>query len=247
MDPGGAILAVRLVVGAVLLSACDTPPAPPVITTPIAATLVGGALVLEGARFGDRAPGSKLVYVGGATLSTDPVVTAWTDTSIALALPASARSGPLSIQTSDGTSQAIELEVYAYDFFAVPPTPSTNASPLAVAIDAAHRVWLTSEFQRGELHQLDPTAASPRVSALPVALPPPPGPFATRIFGEQRTEISELAESIIVDDHGRIWASQGGGLLYDAAHGMFANHSRISSRTRSSALACSSDRVSSLV
>ena len=220
-------MTVRLVVGAMLLSTCDTPPAPPIITTPIAATLVAGSLVLDGARFGDRAPSSKLVYVGGTTLSTDSVVTVWADTSIELALPASARSGPLSIQTADGTSLAIQLEVYAYDFFAVPPTPSTNASPLAVAIDAAHRVWLTSEFQRGELHELDPTATAPRVSAFPVALPPPPGPFATRIFGDQRTEISELAESIIVDDHGRIWASQGGGLLYDVAHGMFANHSRI--------------------
>jgi streptogramin lyase len=218
---------VRLVAGVMLVSTCGTPPAPPTITTPIAATLVGSALVLDGERFGDRAPNSMLVYAGGTTLSTDPAVTAWTDTSIEAVLPASARSGPLTIQTSDGTSLPIQLEIYAYEFFAVPPTPSTNASPLAVAIDAAHHVWLTSEFQRGELHELDPTATSPQVSAFPVALPPLPGPFATRIFGDQRTEISELAESIIVDDHGRIWASQGGGLLYDAAHGMFANHSRI--------------------
>jgi hypothetical protein len=71
---------------------------------------------------------------------------------------------------------------------------------LAVAVDAAHRVWLTSEFQRGELHELDPTVTSPQVLAFPVALPPLPGPFASRIFGDQRTEISELSESIIVDD-----------------------------------------------
>jgi hypothetical protein len=220
-------LTARLVAGAMLLSVCGTPPAPPIIATRIAATLVGGSLVLDGARFGERDPSSRLVYAGGTTPSTDPAVTAWADTSITVVLPATARSGPLAVQTADGTSSPVELEVYAYDFFAVPPTPSTNASPLAVAVDAAHRVWLTSEFQRGELHVLDPTAGSPQVSAFPVALPPPPGPFATRIFGDQRTEISEIAESIIVDDHGRVWASQGGGLLYDAGHGMFANHSRI--------------------
>ena len=120
---------VRLTAGAMLMSACGTPSAPPIIATPIAATLVGGSLVLDGARFGAPDPSSKLVYLGGTTPSTDPAVTAWADTSITVVLPASARSGPLAVQTADGTSLPVQLEVYAYDFFAVPPTPSTNASP----------------------------------------------------------------------------------------------------------------------
>ena len=65
---GGAVLTVRLVAGVMLVSACGTPPAPPTITTPIAATLVGSSLVLDGERFGERDPNSMLVYVGGTTL-----------------------------------------------------------------------------------------------------------------------------------------------------------------------------------
>jgi hypothetical protein len=116
-------LTVRLVAGVMLVSVCGTPPAPPIIATPIAATLVGGSLVLDGARFGERDPSSELVYVGRTTPSTDPTVTAWADTSITVVLPASARSGPLAVQTADGTSLPVQLEVYAYDFFAMPPTP----------------------------------------------------------------------------------------------------------------------------
>jgi len=67
-------------------------------------------------------------------------------------------------------------------------------------------------------------ATSPQVVAVPFPLPPDPGAFATKIFGDHRTQISELGEEILVDDRSRVWMSEGGGLL---CNGAFPNHSRI--------------------
>ena len=62
------------------------------ITTPVAATLVGGAIELRGRGFGAPASGSALVLEGGSGRSTLPSTAAevrvWQDDRIAATLPA---------------------------------------------------------------------------------------------------------------------------------------------------------------
>lgn len=69
---------------------------------------------------------------------------------------------------------------------------------------------------------LDPWVGE--VIGLPIPKPPNPGPFATTLFNDHRTQTSTLGEDIIVDPQGRVWFSQGGGYLYQGIH---PNHSRI--------------------
>jgi streptogramin lyase len=195
------------------------------ITTPVAATLVGGAIELRGRGFGAPASGSALVIEGGSgrsTLSsTAAEVRVWQDDRIAATLPAAVGSGTVRVETAQGPSAAVPLDVYRYDFVSIPPTPGTNAVPLAVALDGAGRVWVDQEFHL-DFQVLDPGTG--RVTAIGIPKPPNPGPFATTIFGDQRTQISVLGEGILVDPAGRVWFTQGGGYLYDGA---FPNHSRI--------------------
>ena len=51
-----------------------------------------------------------------------------------------------------------------------------------------------------------------------------PGPFATTIGSDHKTQMSSLGEAVMVDPLGRIWFTQGGGYLYGGVH---TNHSRI--------------------
>lgn len=111
---------------------------------------------------------------------------------------------------------------FEYESFPIPPTPGTNASPLAVDVDAKGRVWINSEFHKGEIHWYDPAAG--KVVALPVPGAPEPGIHATTIFGDHRTTMTMCGEDILVDPEGRVWWTEGGGYLYEGKH---PNHSRI--------------------
>src|SRR5690606_5559783 len=77
------------------------------------------------------------------------------------------------------------------------------------------------EFHR-EFQHLDPRTGV--VQGMPIPKPPDPGPFASTIFSDHRTQTSVLGEDIIVDPQGRVWFTQGGGSLYSGQH---PNHSRI--------------------
>jgi streptogramin lyase len=66
---------------------------------------------------------------------------------------------------------------------------------------------------------------APSLALIDAPTPPDPGPFATRIGGaDKNTHFSELGEDVIVDPKGRVWLTEGGGLLYD---GPLPNHSRV--------------------
>jgi streptogramin lyase len=198
------------------------PPPGPLVAEPLLATLAGGPLRITGNGFGEPGDGSSLALSCGISISSRDAAVVWKDDSIAAVLPESARGGTLAVVTPAGRSAEVPLEIYAYDSFPVPPTPGTNASPLAVALDATGRVWILSEFHKNEFHAYDPSLD--KVVAVAIPSPPAPGPYATTIFGDHRTDISACGEDVIVDPRGRVWFTQGGGYLYDGKH---PNHSRV--------------------
>ena len=223
-------LAAALVIG---LASCV--PAPtldnkPSMTTRAVATLVSGSVVLAGTHFGGPSAGRSVLIqeTSGTELriaSTDPLIISWSDREITFHLPDGATSGALVVEAPSGRSQSVALDVFAYDTYTVPASPGTNASPLAVAVDTTGRVWLNQEFHldSAPLALLEPNASA--LTLINAPKPPGPGPFATRIGGpDNRTHITELGEDVVVDPKGRVWVSEGGGLLYD---GPLPNHSRV--------------------
>ena len=186
--------------------------------------------MLAGSNFGSVSPdrGLLLRKASGSVLripSADSLVVSWLDERISFHIPPSAVSGTVVVETPLGRSRPVTLDVYRYDTFPVPPTNGTNASPLDLAIDGAGRVWLNQEFHfdSAPLAVLEPGAAEMMLIQAP--MPPGTGPFATRIGGaDKSTHITELGEGILVDPKGRVWLSEGGGLLYD---GPLHNHSRV--------------------
>lgn len=189
------------------------------------ATYQGGSIEIHGSGFGPSGSPALLVLQSGSSMqllsASSPSVQLWKDHRILLDLPANAPSGTVRVLNQGGLSRAAKVEVYAYDWFDIPATPGTNASPLSIAVDSSQRVWVNQEFhlafQRLEL-------ASGTVTGLSIPQPPPPGPFASMIFSDSRTQMSILGEGTIVDPLGRIWFTQGGANLYSGIH---PNHSRI--------------------
>ncbi|TAH34312.1 MAG: hypothetical protein EYC70_15290 [Planctomycetota bacterium] len=200
-------------------------PTGPAVAEGAVATFVDGPVRLTGTSFGSAGPGRALLIRDGTGVrtlpSTAPEVKSWTDREIRFRLPSGTGSGGVRVQTPAGLSDEAALDVYRYDWFDIPPTPGTNASPLAVAVGADGRVWVNQEFHL-EFQMLDPAVGA--VQGLQIPKPPDPGPFATTIFGDHRTQMSTLGEDIFVDPDGRVWFSQGGGYLYQ---GLWPNHSRI--------------------
>jgi len=188
------------------------------------ASYQGGSVELHGQHFGSGNQ-SGLVYRSGAITkwipATAAAISSWEDRRIVIDLPPTATSGSLRVRTPSGLSARTKLEVYAYDWFDIPPTPGTNASPLSIAVDSQQRVWVNQEFQLA-FQRLE--LATGLVTGLATPQPPGPGPFASTIFGDHPTQMSTLGEDVLVDPLGRVWFSQGGANLYSGA---YPNHSRI--------------------
>ncbi len=202
------------------------PDAAPRFDAPVFATIRPAPLILTGAHFGTPGPGTELLLrfadgAGVVVASNSPRVTVWEDDRIVVETGEGTRSGAVRVRTPAGLSQPARVDVFAYDWFDIPPTPGTNASPLAIATSADGQVWVNEEFHLNFQH-LDPSAGA--VEGLPIPKPPGPGPFASTIFRDHRTQTSILGESILVDPQGRVWFTQGGGSLYAGA---YPNHSRV--------------------
>ncbi len=197
----------------------------PAFDLPESAGIAGAPLELAGSGFGLPGASSFLeLRSGNATLqvpATDPAVLEWRDDLLRIALPADATSGELRLHTSGGATAWLPVDVFEYAWYDIPPTPGTNASPLAITVGPDHRVWVNQEFHL-EFQMLDPVIGA--VVGMPIPKPADPGPFASTIFTDKRTQMSSLGEDILVDPRGRVWFSQGGGYLYSGAH---PNHSRI--------------------
>jgi streptogramin lyase len=187
---------------------------------------VGRFLTITGTGFGELDSSSRLVLNQGLNTryisAISDEILSWTDRKIVIPLPDSAKSGRFRIETAAGKSQEIRIEVYSYEWFDIPPTPGTNALPLAIARAANGVLWVNQEFHL-DLQHFDP--ATGRVTAISIPRPPMPGPFALSLFGNDfQTQISGAGEDIIVDPGGRVWFTQGGGYLYEGKH---PNHSRV--------------------
>lgn len=189
------------------------------------ATLQGSQVEILGNGFGSvNTPGFLILRSGSHRRllpATSAAIASWQNTRILINLPDDAVSGTVQVLKPGGVSDAARVEVFAYDYFDVPPTIGTNPSPLSLAIDDAQRVWINEEFHR-EFKKMD--IATETVSAITFPHPPNPGPFASTIFSDHRTQTSSLGEGVIVDPLGRVWFSEGGGYLYSGIH---PNHSRI--------------------
>ncbi|MFQ5870296.1 MAG: T9SS type A sorting domain-containing protein [Candidatus Zixiibacteriota bacterium] len=197
----------------------------PWVSSPIIGAFTGKPAELKGGDFGAPGPESALLVRTGQTQfslpSTSSWIRVWEDDRIVVDVPQTAQSGWLRVLTPDGVSGPVRVDVFEYDWFDIPPTHGTNALPLAITVDQLHRVWVNQEFHL-EFQVLDPSLGE--VRGLPIPKPPDPGPFASTMFGDHRTQMSILGEDIIVDPQGRIWFTQGGGHLYFGIH---PNHSRI--------------------
>ncbi|MGB0952648.1 MAG: hypothetical protein ACPG31_05450 [Planctomycetota bacterium] len=197
----------------------------PVVDNLEIATWQGGLIEIHGQGLGSAVPTSSLQFrSGGRTftlLSTAPEILHWSDHRIQVQMPEDMPSGKLRVRNFGGSSAPIKLELYAYDWFDIPPTPGTNASPLSITVDSQERVWVNEEFQRA-FQRLELNTGV--VTGLPYPMPVDPGPFASTIFSDHRTQSSILGEDVIVDPLGRIWFTQGGGSLYSGIH---PNHSRV--------------------
>lgn len=197
----------------------------PHIDSPILATIQQSTLTIPGSGFGSAGPDSAIIaHVSGqrfSILSTSDVVISWEDDQIVLSVNEFARSGAIRVHTPAGDSNLTRVDVFQYDWFDIPPTQGTNALPLSIEADGDGQVWVNQEFHL-EFQHLDPIAGV--VTGLAIPRPPDPGPFATTIFSDHRTQTSVLGEDVLVDPQGRIWFTQGGGYLYS---GVNPNHSRI--------------------
>lgn len=200
--------------------------AQPVIDAATVAAFIDRPLTITGTGFGERNPASSLILVRGAGSrrigATDGEIVEWTDRKIVARLPGDAQSCRLRVPTAGGESREAVLEIYRYEWFDLPPTPGTNALPLAIARATDGTLWINQEFHL-ELQRLDP--ATGRVTGIPIPRPPAPGPFALELSGlDIQTQISMAGEDVMVDPGARVWFTQGGGYLYEGRH---PNHSRI--------------------
>jgi streptogramin lyase len=153
--------------------------------------------------------------------SRDRRVPVWNDTQVVVKLPSGVRNARVRVCTPKGATPFVPVVYYAYDHFAVPLTEGTNPAPLAVTVDAQHRVWVNQEFHL-DLKYLEPATGT--FTVLDIPKPPDPGPFAMTVVGDQATQISQNGEAIVSDPSGRIWFTQGGGEPYD---GTYPDHSRV--------------------
>jgi streptogramin lyase len=164
------------------------------------------------------------VISGGSMLripSLDRRVVLWNDTQIAARLPASFRDARVRVCTPAGAAGPVAVTYYVYDHYAVPPSAGTNAAPLALTVDAQHRVWINEEFHL-DLKFFDPSTQT--FTRLDIPKPPDPGPFAMTVVRDGPTQISQNGEAIVSDDRGRIWFTEGGGEPYA---GVYPDHSRV--------------------
>jgi len=153
--------------------------------------------------------------------STDPRIVLWRNNRIVVKLHPARQAVGVRVCTPTGASDASDIGYYTYSHFALPPSEGTNPGPLALAVDARHRVWINEEFHL-ELKYFDPMTQ--RFTSLPIPRPIDPGPFATTLLGEHRTQISHSGEALVVDPYQRVWFTQGGAEPYP---GDEPDHSRV--------------------
>jgi len=197
----------------------------PRLDSPVLATIQYSTLTIPGSGFGSPGPESDILARLGRHRvripSTSDLVVSWEDSKIVISTDGFEESGSISVRTPEGRSRFARVLVYQYDWFDIPPTPGANPLPLAIEADARGEIWVNQEFHLAFQH-LDPVTGV--VTGLVPPRPPNPGPFATTLFLDHRTQLSVLGEDVLVDPLGRVCFSQGGGYLYFF---QYPNHSRV--------------------
>jgi streptogramin lyase len=225
----GLILAVVTTIATTRTAHGATAHAPSVDATTIVAVYNGTApyrteISLTGSGFGAPVAGAYLFVkkqtYAAYVASTNCLV--WTDSLIIATVPVTLIGGSIEVFTSSGNSgSAVPIaRTYQFQSYPIPPTPGTNAHPLAIAADNAGRVWDLEEYHLN-FQLLAPGAA--QVVGLTMPHPEVP-PFAMTMWGDDPSQTSVMGEDVIVDPSGGIWLAQGGSFLYN---GVNPNHSRI--------------------
>lgn len=197
---------------------------PPRVDPPRIGAFLDRPVEIRGSGFEERGPDQRLLVGSPEGRYEVPSLSfrilEWSNERIVAKLPPGQGPGWIQVATFRGASKRVPMDVFEYEWFDVPETSGTG-SPLALAVDPGHRVWVNQEFHQS-LHVLDPTDGL--VESLPIPQPPGPGPFAQHVYGESRTQMSILGEDILVTPEHQIWFTQGGAYLYA---GSLPNHSRI--------------------
>ena len=198
----------------------------PSVDGTILATLYNGPLTIHGENLGDGAtPRSIRIAYGSRSTTIDatsPYVTSWEPNEVQLRLPRQIQSGALTVSVNGVESQPVKLLVYAYSSFAIPPSAGTNKFGLTLDVAPDGKVWLNQEYHL-ELKSFDPALAAFTARTIPQA---GSGIFATMLFGNHRSRMSEAGEDVDTDSDGNVWLTQGGGWWYPDA-GPYFNTSRI--------------------
>ncbi|HET9599761.1 MAG TPA: hypothetical protein VFP65_29575 [Anaeromyxobacteraceae bacterium] len=198
-------------------------------------TPVGGAFVVL------RDAAGAALFTARSTEASE--VVSWTDARVVLRAPGAAAAAARFEVCTSGAHLAGAVTRWAYDHVDVPPSPGTSAAPLAVALDAAGRLFLNEEFHT-RFHVLEGAAApggaqssapgeaqgsapgEAQSSWLAIDLPQAAGPgiFAQTVFGDTPSRIATLGEAVAVDPRGRAWFGEAGPAPY---RGPNANHARV--------------------
>ena len=199
----------------------------PVVEQSIVATLRAGELTLTGTDFGEVAAGSAVLFDYGprsATVTSDsPLVEHWQSDRIEISVPWEVVSGELRVVVNGTPSEAVDLFVFEYEGFAIPPTAGTDQHELAVAVGDDGTVWINQEFHL-KLSSITPGTPT-IVTSVEIPQAPGEGIFALALGGvDRRSRISSLGEDITVDSANGIWFTQGGADYYS---GSYFNTSRI--------------------
>ena len=205
------------------------------------------AFEITGSGFGRKEAGSVVEFSSKGQKvrtvgATDASVILWKDDRITLKFPSKISADLLRVTTALKTTEIPINEAYDYEWFSVVSNqPGSQAPPLAVAVDPAHRVWIIQEFHTffnfwdpatGRVRQLNIPRPSDEVVLAPIdgAQRAPQnltrrGPFASIFLGKNtRTPLSQVGEDMKVDSLGYVWFTQGGGNHYT---GEYPNKSRI--------------------
>lgn len=177
------------------------------------------SIVLRGSGFGSG-DAARYALTGGRIMPDDPRVRLWRDDLILIEQNRPVRGGIASVRTAAGRG-ARRFVTYDYTQYAQ-PAGSRLGLPLSVAADTTGCVWVFGEFHTQQFAYFNPATETICVVGIPHASDPY---FAwVAAGGPETTHTSALAETTLVDTHGRVWLAQGGWYLYSGAH---QNRSRV--------------------
>ena len=165
----------------------------------------------------------------------NPGIVSWLDDQVVVKLSGSESPSSIRVVAQGLPSNAVPFESYTLDlFYTIPsyPPPAGYQAPGALRTDPSGRLWYSSEFYWNHSFWNPPSQ-----SAIPVYYPQPaPVPEGERapfwnscVYGCSWSNMVTIGEGIVVDEYGRAWFTQGGGVpSAETTPGQDSpNHSRI--------------------